>query len=59
MDNFRKDNIIEDKRSWDREQVEQLLHSIVNDATCTVDRIKNPNSNKCAQFVIDWMKKNL
>ena len=37
--------------------LEILLNEALNDAICNTNRIKNPNSNKVAQFVIDFMKR--
>ena len=43
---------------YTQEQVIKLLHQDVNDSHCTKDRVKEPNSNKCADFVIKWFQKN-
>jgi len=44
---------------YTREEVEQMLHDIVNDSHCKPERIVQPNSNKCAEFVLNWIKKRL
>ena len=35
--------------------LEQILNEALNEAMCNTNRIKNPNSNKVAQFVIDFL----
>tara|TARA_R110000824_G_scaffold21381_1_gene79727 strand:- start:316 stop:540 length:225 start_codon:yes stop_codon:yes gene_type:complete len=35
--------------------IEILLNEALNKAMCTNDRIKNPNSNKIAAFVTEFM----
>jgi hypothetical protein len=40
-------------------EVEGLLHRVVNDSHCMHNRITQPSSNKCADFTINWIKKNL
>lgn len=35
--------------------LEQILNEALNDAMCNTNRIKNPNSNKVAQFVNDFL----
>ena len=48
-----------EEKLYTREEVEQMLHDIVNDSHCKPERIVQPNSNKCAEFVLNWIKKNL
>ncbi len=36
--------------------LEMILNTCLNDAMCKVDRIKQPNSNKIAEFVTNWMQ---
>lgn len=38
--------------------LDYLLNEALNEALCSTKRIKNPNSNKVAQFVIDFMNRN-
>jgi len=57
-----KDNTITIKKlkdSWNREEIEQLLHQIVNDSHCLPIKIKVPSSNNCALFSTKWIKDNL
>ena len=35
--------------------LEQILNEALNEAMCNPNKIKNPNSNKVAQFVIDFL----
>lgn len=44
---------IEFKMNFD--QTEMLLNDVMNKAMCSPDRIKHPNSNTIAQFIIDYM----
>ena len=37
--------------------LEQLLNEALNEAICNTNRIKNPNTNKVAQFVIEFMER--
>lgn len=48
-----------EEKLYTREEVEQMLHDIVNDSHCKPERIVQPNSNKCAEFVLNWIKKRL
>jgi hypothetical protein len=48
-----------EEKMYSRGEVEALLHSAVNDSHCSISTIKQPNSNKCAGFVINWVKDNL
>ena len=35
--------------------LEEILNDALNEAICNTNRIKNANSNKVAQFVIDYL----
>ena len=48
-----------EKKMYSREEVKSLLHRAVNDSHCTSNSVKQPNSNKCADFTINWISKNL
>lgn len=52
-------NIKPIKDSWSREEVESILHMIVNDSHCSINRVKHANSNECAGFVNKWIEQNL
>jgi len=56
-----KDNTITIKKlkdNWNREELDFILNSIVNDLCCK--SIKKPyNSNECAEFTSRWIEKNL
>lgn len=52
-------NIKPIKDSWSRKEVESLLHMVVNDSHCSINRVKQPNSNEYAGFVNKWIEKNL
>lgn len=57
-----KDNTItiqKVKNNYNREEIEYLLHLIVNESHCGFDRVKQPNSNECADFVNKWISRNL
>lgn len=47
------------KDSWNKKEMEDLLHQVVNDSHCGLQRIKNANSNKCAEFTNNWIQNNL
>ena len=43
-----------------RGDFESILHQIVHDSHCSKNRIIRPaNSNKCAEFVNNWIENNL
>jgi len=43
-----------------RDDFESILHQIVHDSHCSKNRIIQPaNSNKCAEFVNNWIENNL
>jgi hypothetical protein len=48
-----------EKKMYTKNEVESLLHRAVNDSHCTSNSVKQPNSNKCADFTIKWIKENL
>ena len=52
-------NIHPIKDTYTRDEVIQKLHDIVNDSHCKPERIIKPNSNKCAEFVLNWIKEKL
>lgn len=45
------------KKKWNRKELEQLIHQAVNDSHCSSNRVKQPNSNRCAEFVNTWIEK--
>lgn len=47
------------KDMYSREELEYLLHRVVNESHCGFDRIKHANSNECAGFVNKWIETNL
>jgi hypothetical protein len=48
-----------EEKMYSKNDVEDLLHQIVNDSHCMPNRIKQPSSNRCADFTINWIKENL
>jgi hypothetical protein len=49
--------IMQAERMYSEEEVEQLLYEVVNDSHCSSQRVKQPNSNNCAEFVNNWFEK--
>jgi len=48
------------QKTYQEENLKDILHDIVHDAVCSpTRRIKQPNSNNVADFVIKWIDKNL
>jgi len=52
------------KDSWNREELDQLMNHLLNDVLCKLDKDsinfrRYPNSNKIAEFIINWIKQNL
>ena len=48
----------EEQRDYKLKQFKELLNQALNEAMCYNKRIKNPNSNKIAEFVNDFMNRN-
>jgi hypothetical protein len=48
----------EEQRDYKLKQFKELLNQALNEAMCYNKRIKNPNSNKIAEFVNDFISKN-
>ena len=43
------------KERYTIKDFEQMIHQAVNDSHCGPNRITQPNSNNCAEFVNNWI----